>query len=200
MIGPIYASCILMAFSTIGFNAKVRAVKTRQAPTEAEVIDCIHMLQDGQYNLAVQFRGTRFADHSLRIVLLIFGNDGSAIPGISKHVNDALKICAACMEIFENSTLPACIQIEGNWTARLTPKAAANQVLSAARHALRMENFRDHGVKHVKVISGSQQDVCPTCASVINKRFRVEKAPQVPHATCTCSPDFGCRCMVVADV
>jgi hypothetical protein len=66
-----------------------------------------------------------------------------------------------------------------------------------AIHLRRMEDFRDAGIRNVQVMGIADNRQCPECKDIDGKLFKLEDAPELPYAKCTC--EDGCRCILVAE-
>jgi hypothetical protein len=87
---------------------------------------------------------------------------------------------------------------EGVDKAVLSAWAVASRMLEFhAIHLRRMEDFRDAGIRNVQVMGIADSRQCPECKDIDGKLFKLEDAPELPYAKCTC--EDGCRCILVAE-
>ena len=66
-----------------------------------------------------------------------------------------------------------------------------------AIHLARMKMFKEAGVLNLEIIGVADDRQCPECKKIDGKLYKLEDAPELPYAKCTC--EMGCRCMLVAE-
>jgi hypothetical protein len=80
----------------------------------------------------------------------------------------------------------------------LDANTASRMLVFHAHHLRNMKEYREAGIRNVKVLGCDDGVRCPECRKISGKQYPMENAPELPYAKCTC--DGGCRCTaVVAD-
>jgi hypothetical protein len=63
-------------------------------------------------------------------------------------------------------------------------------------HSERLDSARRAGIQWVSVLNSGQPGECDACASLAGKRYPISEVPDLPPASCSCSP--WCHCVTIS--
>lgn len=72
----------------------------------------------------------------------------------------------------------------------------ARMILFAAIEKVRLKEFKESGIKQVKILGSGRDDACKICNQADGQIYPIESAPELPHVQCTCQ--YGCGCIFIA--
>jgi SAP domain len=70
--------------------------------------------------------------------------------------------------------------------------SAARMILFHARNQGHLAQYREWGCKSVEILTGNDVWTCEACKKIGDKKYKIDKVPELPYEKCTC--DVGCRC------
>jgi len=70
--------------------------------------------------------------------------------------------------------------------------SAARMIMYHARNQVRLAQYREWGCKSVEILTGNDVWTCEACKKIGDKKYKIDKVPELPYEKCTC--DVGCRC------
>jgi hypothetical protein len=117
----------------------------------------------------------------------------------SPTVLEPLRIAAAMMELWGESSIQRFVTIEGELHYRFGADAIAFMLHSHGNFLRSMGEFQRVGISRVKLLSAHGPDDCPACRAADGKKFTIDSVPELPLAECTCEDRYGCRVIIIAD-
>jgi len=127
----------------------------------------------------------------------IFNSTPVIINIIEENQLNQIRLAAGMMRLWGARTAQRWMP-EGIDTATLDAWNDASRMLDFhASHLGRMQMFKEVGVRNVEVSGIADDRQCPECKRIDGKRFKLEDAPELPYAKCTCK--MGCRCLLIPE-
>ncbi|MCU7866030.1 MAG: hypothetical protein KZQ92_18875 [Candidatus Thiodiazotropha sp. (ex Lucinoma borealis)] len=121
------------------------------------------------------------------------------MPGILKSVDEGrlenLHIAAAMMHLWGTNRASQWLPDDFETGIYMERDAAARMLVFYALHLRNMKYYKKGGVKTVEISIVDDSNTCPTCKKTSNKKYRIDKVPELPNPDCTCK--IGCRCATV---
>lgn len=127
----------------------------------------------------------------------IFNSTPAILNNIEENQLNQIRLAAGMMRLWDARTAQ-------RWMPKGIDKATLDAWNVASRmldfHAInlgRMKMFKEAGIRNVEVIGIADDRQCPECKKIDGKLYKLEDAPELPYAKCTC--EMGCRCVLVAE-
>lgn len=159
---------------------------------------------DVQEALAVRNRefgresGT-FDDSVVRTIEFILGHTPVLLADCPSEVLEPLRIAAAMLELWGESSIRRFVTIEGELDYRFGTDAIAHMLHSHGCFLRSLEEFRSAGISRVSLLGAQGSGDCAACRAADGKKFTVDSVPELPLADCICEDKYGCKLIVIAD-
>lgn len=159
---------------------------------------------DVQEALAVRNREFRqgsgtFDDSVVRTIEFILGHTPALLADCPSEVLEPLRIAAAMLELWGESSIRRFVTIEGELDYRFGTDAIAQMLHSHGCFLRSLEDFRRVGISRVSLLGPHSSDDCAACRAADGMKCTVDSVPQLPLSDCTCENRYGCRLTVIAD-
>ena len=121
----------------------------------------------------------------------IFRSNPKILKDINKECLEYLRLKAAMEYLgagLSSSVLPP--NLETGLVMNIA--TAARMIRFHARNQVRLAQFRELGCKSVEISTANDGVTCEACQKIENRKYRIDKVPELPYEKCT--SDKGCRC------
>lgn len=163
-------------------------------------------LQRGDVHEAIAVRNREFSqkrgsfdDSVIRTMEFILSRTPALLADCPTEVLEPLRIAAAMLELWGESSIKRFVTIEGELDYRFGTDAIAHMLHSHGCFMRSLEEFQRVGISQVRLLGSQGSDDCSACKAADGRLFTVDTVPEVPLADCTCEDRYGCRVIVIAD-
>ncbi len=136
-------------------------------------------------------------DRDVAILRMIFQDKPKILARLSNEQIDRLRFGAAMMHLWGSSSVNKWMPSDVDTGLSMDDDSAARMVCFSALHRTQMAEYREMGVKSVRILGCNDDVMCEACRKLQGKKLRLNDVPDLPYEKCT--SDLGCRCSAVAD-
>jgi len=136
-------------------------------------------------------------ESGVELLKIIFERTPGILKGIEENRLSKLRIAAAMMQLWGTNTTRHWLPDDFETGIQLDCDTASRMFVFHAHHLSNMKSFEDAGIRNVEVSGTSDDMQCPECKKIDGKLFKLEDAPELPYAKCTCG--MGCRCLLIPE-
>ena len=186
--------------------------KAKRELTEQQVLEALHMKDFtrasrlvSSYEAQQVFSrglGIDWNDHDptrdIETLGFIFSGHPRLLAEITSETLDELRPAAGMMFLWGTGRGKKWIRPDLETGMHLDSQTAARMLESYALHKSELEEYRQGGwVNKVRVLGANDSQNCAACKKLNNRRFDLDKVPELPYEKCT--SEMGCRCTIDAD-
>lgn len=112
------------------------------------------------------------------------------LDGCSEEVMSRLRMAMA-LQCLSGRNVPRNLLRGVDTGIRLDAETAARMIYFLARHTEDIQKWKQMRITHVTHFAAAGS--CSVCTSFNGQKWRIDQAPELPHALCT--HQYGCRCL-----
>ena len=124
------------------------------------------------------------------LIELVMTVTPTILDGCSAEVMSQLRMAMA-LQCLSGRHVPKNLLRGVDTGIRLDAETAARMIYFLARHTEDIQKWKQMRVAHVTHFAAAGS--CPVCTSFNGQKWRIDQAPELPHAQCT--HQYGCRCL-----
>lgn len=136
-------------------------------------------------------------DSEVEALQVIFGETPSILDSIDKIRLENLRLAAGMMQLWGTNSAQPWLVEDFETGTHLNKDAAARMLIFYASHLRDMKQYKEAGVKTVRISGVDDTNICAACRKINRIKYKINNVPELPNPQCT--SDIGCRCMTVAD-
>lgn len=134
--------------------------------------------------------------HDISVLTHILGGKPKALPQLDDLRLGPVRIAAAMFHLYGPNQgkgwLPAGVSLGLRWD----DDRVVDMLFTYGVFRANIEQYKQMGVRWVKVLGCNDDLVCGACAKLQSRRHGITEVPELPYEKCT--SDTGCRCTVVS--
>ena len=131
-------------------------------------------------------------NRDVSILKNIFSGIPKQLASVDRENLGQLNVAAAMMHLWGTNHGKEWLSSETIDGLTFDNDVALRMIVSYAMYRYEMVDYKNSGVKSVKILSANDSYVCDSCRKLARKNYKLSEVPELPYEKCTC--EMGCRC------
>lgn len=132
----------------------------------------------------------------IEVLNTIFGKPPSILNDVDDRRLENLRLAAAMMHLWGTNSPSHWLPDDFDTEIYMESDVVARMLVFYALHQRQMKYYKQAGVRTVEILTIDDSNTCSACKKLSNKKYIIDKVPELPNPNCTCK--IGCRCTAVA--